>query len=122
MDPLVRAALVTQNLLGRCLYMGLNVGLAVTLILIQSGQASPLLLWLVLAALGLTLATRLRSRRLIASDSVRRDLELFTQLVLLVQTGLLLAGPSLGQGWSASIYIVFMLAAAFARPEAAFGR
>ncbi len=62
MDPLVRAALVTQNLLGRCLYMGLNVGIAILLILIQSGQASPFFLWLVLAALGLTLATRLRSR------------------------------------------------------------
>ena len=121
MDPLVRAALVTQNLLGRCIYMGLNVGLAVVLILIQSGQVSPFSLWVVLAALGLTLATRLRSRRHLSTDSVRRDLELFTQLVLLVQTGLLLAGPNIGQGWSASIYIVFMLAAAFARPGAAFG-
>ncbi len=121
MDPLVRAALVTQNLLGRGLTMGLNVGLAVVLIMIQSGRLSPFCLWLVAAALGLTLATQLRSRRHLATNSVRRDLELFTLLVLVVKTGLLLAGPTIAEAWSASIYVVFMLAAAFARPGAAFG-
>ncbi len=121
MDPLVRAAFVTQNLLVRGFGMALSVGLALVLAAVQAGRLSPFCLWLVLATLGLTLATRIRSRRRIATDSVRHDLELFTQLVLAVRAGLLLLGPTIGQSWSASVYVVLMLAAAFARPGAAFG-
>ena len=121
MDPLVRAAVVAQNLLTSGLIIGLNVGLGVVLILVQMGRLPPFFLWLVLTALGLALTTQHHRRRSRTSHSIRRDLELFTQLVLLVKTALLLAGPALGESWSASIYVVFMLAAAFAQSGAAFG-
>ncbi len=121
MDPLVRAALVTQNLLGRGLIMGLNVGSGVVLILFQMGRAPGWCLWFVLAALGLTLTQQLRRRRRYATHSIRRDLELFTLLFLLVKDALLLAGPVYGPAWSPLVYVVFMLAAAFAQSGAAFG-
>ena len=121
MDPLVRAALVTQNLLGRGLIMGLNVGLGVVLILIQMGRVPAACLWFVLTALGLTLTQQLHRRRRYANQSIRRDLELFTLLFLTVKGGLLLAGPEHGLAWSALVYVVFMLAAAFAQSGAAFG-
>ncbi len=121
MDPLVRAALITQNLFGRGLVLALNVGLGVVLIAVQIGRLPTPCLGLVLTALGLTLTQQLVRRRRQAAQGTRRDLELFTQWVLFVKTGLMLAGPVHGQAWSPIIYVVFMLAAAFAQPGAAFG-
>jgi two-component system, cell cycle response regulator len=121
MDPLVRAAVVTQNLLGRVLGLSLSVGLAVVWIAVQAGRLSPNFLWLVLAALAVALAPRLRFQGRFGTGSVRRDLEWFTQCVLALRTVLLLAGPSVAETWSPVVYVVLMLAAAFARPAAAFG-
>lgn len=121
MDPLVRAAFVMQNLLGRGLGLATSAGLAVVLVAVQAGRLPPYCLYLVLAPLGLALAAQLRCRRRGAAESIRRDLELFTQAVLLLRVGLQIAGPALAEAWSASVYLVLMLAAAFARPGAAFG-
>lgn len=121
MDPLVRAAFLVQNLLGRVLGLSLSIGLAVLWVGVQAGRLSPHFLWLVLATLGIALAPRLRFHGRFGTGSVRRDLEWFTQCILAIRTVLLLAGPSIADTWSPIVYVVLMLAAAFARPAAAFG-
>lgn len=122
MDPLVRAAVIVQNLLTSGFVTGLNVGLGVVLILVQMGRAPSICAGLVLTALGLELATELRRRqRARSASTTRRDFEFFVGWVLLVKAGLLLGGPALSESWSATIYVVFMLAAAFAQSGAAFG-
>ena len=121
MDPLVRAALMMQILLGRALGLSLSVGLAVLWVAVQAGRLSAYLLWLVLATLGIALASRLRTRERFGSVSARRDLEWFTQCVLAVRTVSLLIGPGFAETLFPIVYLVLMLAAAFARPAAAFG-
>ena len=121
MDPLVRAAVIVQNLLTSGLITGLNVGLGVLLIFVQTGRAPSLCIGLVLATLGLELSAELRRRRARAAQTTRRDLEFFVAWVLVVKAGLLLTGPVLSESWSAAICLVFMLAAAFAQSGAAFG-
>jgi two-component system cell cycle response regulator len=121
MDPLVRAALVMQNLLGRALGLGLSIGLGVVWVGVQAGRFPAPILWLVVSALGIALAPRLRFRGRLGTGSVRRDLETFTLGVLLIRTLLLLAGPRIADTWSPIVYVVLMLAAAFARPAAAIG-
>jgi len=121
MDPLVRAAVVTQNLLTSGLVSALNVGLALTLIFVQTGRLPTFCIGLVLVALGIQLSAELRRRRARTAHLARRDFEFFVSWVLVVKAGLLLAGPSLSESWSACIYVVFMLAAAFAQSGAAFG-
>jgi len=121
MDPLVRAALVMQHLLARVLGLGLSIGLGVVWVGVQAGRLPAGVAWLVLAALGIALAPRLRYRGRLGTGSIRRDLETFTLAVLFIRTALMLAGPSVAETWAAIVYVVLMLAAAFARPAAVLG-
>ena len=122
MDPLVRAAVIAQNLLTSGFITGLNTGLGVLLIFVQMGRAPTFLVGLVLATLGLELIWEVRRRRRVRTPATtRRDFEFFVAGMLFVKAALVAAGPALSESWSASIYVVFMLAAAFGQSAAAFG-
>ncbi|MCA9646350.1 MAG: sensor domain-containing diguanylate cyclase [Polyangiaceae bacterium] len=125
MDPLVRGALAVQQAIARS--AGLAISLAAGALLVWSqvrvSERHALSWWwlaIVGAGLVVSLLVRLvrRLERLTPEDALRLDIELFTHLVVLafgivLQTQAGLAGPSYP-----AVYVLMMLAAAFARPGA----
>ncbi len=122
MDPLVRVALGVQHGLARASGIAICLGLGTLLVFRQAGSLAPfwdLGICVVLAA-SLTYRVIVRFRSLQPDAKARVDLELFAHLVVAVEMALQTFG-GLASPVSAVIYVVLMLAAAFARPAASLG-
>ncbi len=121
MDPLVRASVAVQQLLGRCLGLCLAAGFGAWLV--WSSTNEPELPWhLVMATLwALSTAYRARRRlgRLTAGELRRFDLELFTHLVVGVYgLVMVLPGGLLGP-YHPLVYLLMVLAAGYTGPATA---
>lgn len=123
MDPLVRVAARTQELLTRASGLGASVLFGGYLVYSASetpGRVYDLCIGAALVgAIALSVSRRLR--RLDPDATTRLDLELFTQLTVLA-FGLILEAPGkLDGAFHPAVYALTMVAAAFARPPAALG-
>lgn len=123
MDPLVRVSVRVQQALARVTGVGLGIGFGAYLVF--SVAEAPGLVWdlcalaLLLGAIALAVTRRLR--RLDPDATTRLDLELFTHLVVLVFGLVAYAPGKLDGAYHPAVYALAMVAAAFARPPAAFG-
>ena len=121
MDPLVRASLALQQALARisgtALAAGLGVYLAYYALEPPPFALNALALAVLLGSLSLRVVRRVRS--LNPKSSVRLDFELAAHLAVLTYAGVLHAPGGLDGPFYASVYVLTMLVAGFARPAAA---
>ena len=120
MDPLVRLALGTQQLIARAAGTALAIGFGGLLVYAEAeGVDGP-----VLAGAGLLFVLSLsyriwqRRRRAVVEETARLDLELFTHLVVLAYALVLQTRGGLEGAAYPALYALVMLTASFARPVA----
>src|SRR5688572_25893710 len=120
MDPLVRLALATQQLIARTAGTALALGFGGFVVYAETeGVDAPLL-----AAAGLLFVLSLsyriwqRGRRAVVEETARLDLELFTHLVVLAYALVLQTRDGLEGAAYPVLYALVMLTASFARPVA----
>src|SRR5688572_20846458 len=120
MDPLVRLALATQQLIARTAGTALALGFGGFVVYAETeGVDAPLL-----AAAGLLFVLSLsyriwqRGRRAVVEETARLDLELFTHLVVLAYALVLQTRDGLSGAAYPVLYALVMLTASFARPVA----
>ncbi len=120
MDPLVRLALATQQLIARTAGTLLAVGFAAFVVYAETERLDDSLLYgvgvLFLASLGYRVWQR--RRRAVVEETTRLDLELFTHLVVLAYALVLRAQGGLAGATYPVLYALVMLTASFARPAA----
>jgi hypothetical protein len=120
MDPLVRLALGTQQLISRAAGSLLAVGFGAFVVYAETERLDPALL----AGVGLlfvgSLGFRIWQRRLraVVEETARLDLELFTHLVVLAYALVLQTRDGLTGAAYPVLYALVMLTASFARPAA----
>lgn len=126
MDPLVRAALAAQHALARSVGLFLSLGFGAALLYSEASRAEGEPLgwgWLLLGltALGASLGVRVLRRfgRLTPEEAWRLDVEVFAHLVVLAFGVILHLDGDLSGASYPAVYVLMMLAAAFARPLAA---
>jgi two-component system, cell cycle response regulator len=120
MDPLVRLALGTQQLIARTAGTALAIGFGGFVVYAEAeGVDGP-----VLAGVGLLFVLSLsyriwqRRRRAVVEETARLDLELFTHLVVLAYALVLQTRGGLEGAAYPVLYALVMLTASFARPVA----
>lgn len=120
MDPVVRAALTLEQLGRRTAGFIVAVLFGTYVVYFESGAPPGLsLLVAALFAASLVLRAVRRLRRIAPRDTVRLDIELFTHLFVVGYVGVLVSPGGLEGPFYPIIYVLSMLAAAFARPAAA---
>ncbi len=125
MDPLVRGALAVQQAIARSGGLALSVLLGALLVFsqVRVAQHQPIS-WLWLGAAGVVLALSLvvrlvrRLQRLSPEDALRLDIELFTHLLVAAFAVVVNTKQGLDGAAYPAVYVLLMLAAAFARPGA----
>src|ERR1041384_7008820 len=121
MDPLVRLALWTQQLIARTAGTLLAAGFGAFVVSAETERQSEVVLGgaalLFLASLGYR-AWQRRSRAVV-EETARLDLELFTHLVVLAYALVLRTRGGLAGAAYPVLYALVMLTASFARPAAA---
>ena len=120
MDPLVRLALATQQLIARTAGTLLAIGFAAFVVYAETERLNDVVLY---GALGLFLASLgyrvwQRRRRAVVEETTRLDLELFTHLVVLAYAVVLRTQGGLSGASFPVLYALVMLTASFARPAA----
>lgn len=122
MDPLVRLALTLQQALGRVAGLGLSIAFAGYLVARSRFSVSPFWDLAVLVAFfsSLLLCIVQRFRLSHPEGTARLDLELFAHLLFAVYGALSVSGVSHSSPYHGFVYLVLMLAAAFAKPAVAF--
>src|SRR3954471_8336320 len=120
MDPLVRLALWTQQLIARTAGTLLAVGFGAFLVYSETERLDDAVLYgsalLFLASLGYRAWQR--RRRAVVEETARLDLELFTHLVVLAYALVLRTRGGLEGPAYPVLYALVMLTASFARPAA----
>jgi two-component system, cell cycle response regulator len=120
MDPLVRLALATQQLIARTAGALLAVGFGAFVVYAETERLDDTLLYgmgvLFLGSLGYRVWQR--RRRAVVEETTRLDLELFTHLVVLAYALVLRAQGGLSGAAYPVLYALVMLTASFARPAA----
>jgi len=119
----VRAALTVQVMVARGFGTVLALFFGACLTFWESGAVPESVGPFVTVAFVVSLALRAtrRLKRLAPRDTIRLDLELFTHLVVLAYAAILAAPGGLSGPYYPGVYVLMMLAAAFARPPAAVG-
>jgi two-component system, cell cycle response regulator len=120
MDPLVRLALWTQQLIARTAGTLLAVGFGAFVVYAETERLDDAVLYgvglLFLASLGYRAWQR--RRRAVVEETARLDLELFTHLVVLAYALVLRTRGALEGAAYPVLYALVMLTASFARPAA----
>jgi diguanylate cyclase (GGDEF)-like protein len=120
MDPLVRLALATQQLIARTAGSLMAIGFGAFVVYAETERVDDLVLWgaagLFLASLGYRILQR--RRRAVVEETTRLDLELFTHLVVLAYGLVLRTQGGLSGAAFPVLYALVMLTASFARPAA----
>jgi diguanylate cyclase (GGDEF)-like protein len=120
MDPLVRLALGTQQLIARTAGTLLAAGFGAFVVYAQAERVDEALLAVVACLFALSLGYRVwqRRRRAVVEETARLDLELFTHLVVLAYAVVLRSRGGLESATYPVLYALVMLTASFARPAA----
>jgi two-component system, cell cycle response regulator len=120
MDPLVRLALGTQQLIARTAGTVLAAAFGAFIVYAQSERVDGALEVVVGALFALSLGYRVwqRRRRAVVEETARLDLELFTHLVVLAYAVVLHTRGGLESATYPILYALVMLTASFARPAA----
>jgi diguanylate cyclase (GGDEF)-like protein len=120
MDPLVRLALGTQQLIARTAGTALAIGFGGLVVYAEAeGVEAPFLAGGgLLFALSLSYRIWQRRRRAVVEETARLDLELFTHLVVLAYALVLQTSGGLEGAAYPVLYALVMLTASFARPAA----
>jgi diguanylate cyclase (GGDEF)-like protein len=120
MDPLVRLALGTQQLIARTAGTLLAAGFGAFVVYAQAERVDEALLAVVACLFALSLGYRVwqRRRRAVVEETARLDLELFTHLVVLAYAVVLRSRGGLESVTYPVLYALVMLTASFARPAA----
>jgi two-component system, cell cycle response regulator len=120
MDPLVRAALSTQQLIARTAGALLAVGFGAYVVYAETEPAPAVLAYPVAGAFLLSLGYRAwqRHQRAVVEETARLDTELFTHLVVLAFAVVLRTRGGLQGASYPVLYALVMLTASFARPAA----
>jgi two-component system, cell cycle response regulator len=123
MDPLVRVALSTQQLIARTAGTLLAVGFGALVVYAQTEPVAEPLLYCGAAAFAVSLGYRAwqRHRRAVVEETTRLDLELFMHLVVLAFAAVLCTHGGLSGATYPVLYALVMLTASFARPAATVG-
>ena len=120
MDPLVRLALATQQLIARTAGSVMAVGFGAFVVYAETERLDDFVLYgvagLFLASLGYRIWQR--RRRAVVEETTRLDLELFTHLVVLAYGLVLRTQGGLSGAAFPVLYALVMLTASFARPAA----
>jgi diguanylate cyclase (GGDEF)-like protein len=120
MDPLVRLALATQQLIARTAGTLLAIGFGAFVVYAETERLDDIVLYgasgLFLASLGYRVWQR--RRRAVVEETTRLDLELFTHLVVLAYGLVLRTQGGLSGAAFPVLYALVMLTASFARPAA----
>jgi len=121
MDPLVRLALATQQLLARTAGALFAVGFGAFVVYAETERVPDVALYGVGSLFAVSLGYRIlqRQRRAIVEETARLDLELFTHLVVLAFAVVLRTRGGLEGAAYPVLYALVMLTASFARPSAA---
>lgn len=121
MDPLVRAALALQQLVFRGAGVLLSVGLGLYVVCYAADPPPELATWIASGLWGVSVLWHAvsRWRSLGPEVELRRDLQLFMNLVTGVYAGILHLPGDLSGPFYPAIYVLMMVVAAFARPLAA---
>lgn len=120
MDPLVRLALGTQQLIARTAGTVLAAGFGAFVVYAETERVDEALVGGVALLFALSLGYRVwqRRRRAVVEETARLDLELFTHLVVLAFGIVLRARGGLEGATYPVLYALVMLTASFARPAA----
>src|SRR6188768_3740307 len=120
MDPLVRLALATQQLIARTAGALLAVGFAAFVVYAETERLDDAIQYGVLGLFLASLGYRVwqRRRRAVVEETTRLDLELFTHLVVLAYAVVLRTQGGLSGAAFPVLYALVMLTASFARPAA----
>ncbi|HYJ10042.1 MAG TPA: diguanylate cyclase [Polyangiaceae bacterium] len=120
MDPLVRLALATQQLIARTAGTALAAGFGALVVYAETERPSDTLLAAAALLFGASLSYRVwqRRRRAVLEETTRLDLELFTHLVVLAYALVLRTSGGLEGAAYPVLYALVMLTASFARPAA----
>ena len=120
MDPLVRLALGTQQLIARTAGTLLAAGFGAFVVYAETERVDEVLLAAVGCSFALSLGYRIlqRHRRAVVEETARLDLELFTHLVVLAYAVVLRSRGGLESATYPVLYALVMLTASFARPAA----
>ncbi len=123
MDPLVRLALSTQQLIARSAGSLLAVGFGACVVYAETERLDDALLSLAAFAFALSLGYRAwqRHRRAVVEETARLDFELFAHLVVLAYGLVLRSRGGLEGAAYPVLYALVMLTASFARPAATLG-
>jgi two-component system, cell cycle response regulator len=123
MDPLVRVALSTQQLIARTAGTLLAVGFGAFVVYSETEVVGEPLLYLAGAAFAASLGYRAwqRRKRAVVEETARLDLELFMHLVVLAFAAVLRTRGGLEGAAYPVLYALVMLTASFARPAATVG-
>jgi two-component system cell cycle response regulator len=120
MDPLVRLALGTQQLIARTAGTLLAAGFGAFVVYAETERVDDALLAAVACLFALSLGYRIwqRRRRAVVEETARLDLELFTHLAVLAYAVVLRSRGGLESATYPVLYALVMLTASFARPAA----
>jgi two-component system, cell cycle response regulator len=120
MDPLVRLALATQQLIARTAGSLLAIGFGAFVVYAETERLDDLVLYGVAGLFSASLGYRIvqRRRRAVVEETTRLDLELFTHLVVLAYALVLRTQGGLAGAAFPVLYALVMLTASFARPTA----
>jgi two-component system cell cycle response regulator len=120
MDPLVRLALWTQQLIARTAGALLALGFGVFVVYAETERVDDAVLGAAALLFGTSLGYRAwqRRRRAVVEETTRLDLELFTHLVVLCYALVLRTRGGLEGAAYPVLYALVMLTASFARPAA----
>jgi diguanylate cyclase (GGDEF)-like protein len=120
MDPLVRLALGTQQLIARTAGTLLAAGFGAFVVYAETERIDGVLRAGVACLFALSLGYRIwqRRRRAVVEETARLDLELFTHLVVLAYALVLRSRGGLESATYPVLYALVMLTASFARPAA----
>jgi diguanylate cyclase (GGDEF)-like protein len=123
MDPLVRLALGTQQLIARTAGTLLAASFGAFVVYAETERVADALLASVACLFALSLGYRIwqRRRRAVVEETARLDLELFTHLVVLAYAVVLRSRGGLESATYPVLYALVMLTASFARPAATVG-
>jgi two-component system cell cycle response regulator len=120
MDPLVRVALSTQQLIARTAGTLLAVGFGALVVYSEAELMPEALRYVAAAGFSVSLGYRAwqRHQRAVVEETARLDLELFTHLVVLAFAVVLRTRGGLEGAAYPVLYALVMLTASFARPAA----
>jgi two-component system, cell cycle response regulator len=120
MDPLVRLALATQQLIARTAGSLLAIGFGAFVVYAETERLDDPVLYGMAGLFSASLGYRIvqRRRRAVVEETTRLDLELFTHLVVLAYALVLRTQGGLAGAAFPVLYALVMLTASFARPTA----